>query len=50
MYKGKKMEEGNVQDVLVNPKHPYTQALIASVPTLDFDKPPKVPEMMDFSV
>ena len=50
MYKGKKMEEGNVQDVLVNPKHPYTQALIASVPTLDFDKPPKVPAMMDFSV
>ena len=50
MYKGKKMEDGNVQDVLVNPKHPYTQALIASVPTLDFDKPPKVPEMMDFSV
>ena len=50
MYKGKKMEEGNVQDALVNPKHPYTPALIASVPTLDFDKPPKVPEMMDFSV
>ena len=32
MYAGKIVELGNVADVLENPLHPYTSALIASVP------------------
>jgi peptide/nickel transport system ATP-binding protein len=34
MYAGRKVEEGKVQDVLVRPRHPYTQALLAAVPRL----------------
>jgi peptide/nickel transport system ATP-binding protein len=33
MYAGRAVEEGEVSDVLHAPKHPYTQALLASVPT-----------------
>lgn len=47
LYKGREKESGPVESVLENPKHPYTKALMASVPTLDFDRPPQVPE--DFS-
>jgi oligopeptide/dipeptide ABC transporter ATP-binding protein len=32
MYRGKVMESGPVDDVLDNPHHPYTQALIAAIP------------------
>ncbi len=35
MYKGKVMEEGVAQDVFLNPRHPYTQLLKASVPDPD---------------
>lgn len=34
MYKGEKVEEGRVQQVLTNPSHSYTQALLKSVPVL----------------
>ena len=47
MYKGREMERGTVKDVLLNPQHPSTQALIASVPTLDFERPPKVSPRLD---
>lgn len=47
LYKGREKESGLVESVLENPQHPYTKALMASVPTLDFDKPPIVPT--DFS-
>lgn len=47
LYKGREKESGPVESVLENPKHPYTKALMASVPTLDFDRPPIVPT--DFS-
>jgi peptide/nickel transport system ATP-binding protein len=33
LYGGRVMEAGPVQGVLVNPRHPYTQSLIAAVPT-----------------
>lgn len=32
MYLGKVMEEGPAEDVLGNPRHPYTQALISAIP------------------
>lgn len=35
MYLGKIVETGPVDDVFSNPQHPYTQALVASVPRLD---------------
>jgi oligopeptide/dipeptide ABC transporter ATP-binding protein len=35
MYLGRVVEEGTVDDVLRNAKHPYTQALMAAVPRLD---------------
>jgi peptide/nickel transport system ATP-binding protein len=35
MYAGKLVEVGNVRDVFHEPLHPYTQLLIASLPTLE---------------
>ena len=32
MYAGKIVESGPVAEVLANPKHPYTQMLLASLP------------------
>jgi len=38
MYLGEIVEQGSVKDILSAPFHPYTRALIAAVPTIDFDK------------
>ena len=35
MYKGKIVEQGNVEDVFLRPKHPYTKGLLACRPPLD---------------
>jgi len=35
LYKGRLVEEGTGEDVLVAPKHPYTQRLLASLPVPD---------------
>jgi oligopeptide/dipeptide ABC transporter ATP-binding protein len=38
MYLGRVVEYGSVDQVLRTPRHPYTQALLQSVPSLDADK------------
>ncbi len=35
MYLGRIVEQGTVEDILNNPQHPYTQALISAVPIID---------------
>ncbi len=35
MYAGEIVESGPVEDVLANPRHPYTQGLLKAVPALD---------------
>ena len=35
MYAGRMVEVGPVDDVLLNPRHPYTQGLLGSVPSLE---------------
>jgi ABC-type glutathione transport system ATPase component len=48
MYRGKKVEEGTVEDIFENPQHPYTKALLAAVPKLgemtgkDYPEPMKL--------
>lgn len=38
MYAGKIVEQGNVNDIFYNPQHPYTKALLGSMPRLDEEK------------
>jgi oligopeptide/dipeptide ABC transporter ATP-binding protein len=42
MYAGRIVEKGTVQDVFYHPQHPYTVALLQSVPRLDWDKSEKL--------
>ena len=35
MYLGRIVERGNVEDVMSNPQHPYTQALLSAIPSID---------------
>lgn len=35
MYKGRVVEQGTVQEIFANPKHPYTKSLLACRPPLD---------------
>jgi peptide/nickel transport system ATP-binding protein len=35
MYAGKVVEEASVEQLFANPRHPYTQGLIRSIPRLD---------------
>ena len=37
MYLGEIVEVGRTEQIIENPKHPYTQALVASVPIIDPD-------------
>ncbi|BAK54819.1 ABC transporter ATP-binding protein [Sulfurisphaera tokodaii] len=34
MYAGRIMEDGNIEEVIKNPMHPYTQGLVSSIPTI----------------
>jgi len=35
MYLGKVVEQGNVDDIFHDPKHPYTKALLQSIPSIE---------------
>jgi peptide/nickel transport system ATP-binding protein len=37
MYAGKVVEEASVDELFANPRHPYTQGLIRSIPRMDVD-------------
>jgi oligopeptide/dipeptide ABC transporter ATP-binding protein len=37
MYAAKMAEVGTAQDVFIDPKHPYTQGLLKSVPNIKLD-------------
>lgn len=46
MYRGNKVEEGQVEDIFEAPQHPYTQALLAAVPKLGEMTGKDLPEPM----
>lgn len=43
MYLGRVVEEGPVDDIFHNPLHPYTRALLRSIPKIDSDPRVKLP-------
>lgn len=47
MYKGAIVEQGNVRDILLEPQHPYTKALLACRPALH-SKGERLPVVSDF--
>lgn len=47
MYKGKTVEQGDVQQVFQHPQHPYTKGLIACKPPLNY-RPEKLLTVADF--
>jgi ABC-type glutathione transport system ATPase component len=47
MYQGKIVEQGTVEAIFSNPKHPYTKGLLACRPPLDF-RMKKLPVIDDF--
>ena len=42
MYLGEIVEIGNTSQIFINPKHPYTKALLASAPQIDGIKTEKI--------
>ena len=42
MYAGKVVEEADVDSLFEDPRHPYTQGLIRSIPRIDLDSEHKV--------
>ena len=47
MYAGYRVEEGPVDVILQSPKHPYTQGLIACIPSLQADPDPERPPLSE---
>jgi peptide/nickel transport system ATP-binding protein/glutathione transport system ATP-binding protein len=46
MFRGKKVEEGTVEEIFTNPQHDYTKALLAAVPKLGEMRGKAAPEPM----
>lgn len=42
MYAGQIIEEANVNDIFFHPKHPYTKALLQSIPGIGVSKAVKI--------
>ena len=42
MYAGKIVETGTAEDIFYRPKHPYTQALLKSLPTVETSREEKL--------
>ncbi|HZD24761.1 MAG TPA: ABC transporter ATP-binding protein [Alphaproteobacteria bacterium] len=47
MYAGRKVEDGPVEEILSNPRHPYTRGLIACVPHLQAEPPVERPPLLE---
>jgi peptide/nickel transport system ATP-binding protein len=47
MYAGRTVEEGATDDILDNPKHPYTEGLITCVPHMEEKPPLQRPPLME---
>jgi peptide/nickel transport system ATP-binding protein len=47
MYAGYKVEEGPVQEIITNPRHPYTRGLLRCIPHLHIDPGPDREELME---
>ena len=45
MYAGQVVEQGSVYQIFGHPRHPYTNGLLKSVPTLDTKKGSKLPSI-----
>ena len=45
MYAGRIVEQGRTEEVLQDPKHPYTQGLLKSVPVLGMDRGARLPSI-----
>ena len=45
MYLGKAVETGPIDDIFHNPKHPYTQALLRSIPSIQSSGREKLPSI-----
>ncbi|MBT7004844.1 MAG: ABC transporter ATP-binding protein [Chloroflexi bacterium] len=45
MYLGKVVEMGPVESIFSSPKHPYTKALLSSMPTIDAEPRARMPSI-----
>ncbi|MBW9089149.1 ABC transporter ATP-binding protein [Rhizobium wenxiniae] len=50
MWKGKKVEEGPVNEIFANPQHPYTRTLLSAVPKLGSMTGEEFPKRMPLTV